>query len=63
MMATAAISVVLGFLIGFLLIGRGVGVEGLLAVLVNPLLLMRLGLFTLLGVALAAVIAAVRQRG
>jgi B-box zinc finger len=63
MMATAAASVVLGFLLGFLLLGRGVGVEGLLAVLVNPLLLMRLGLFTLLGVALAAVIAAVRQRG
>lgn len=63
MMATAAVAVVAGFLLGFLWLGRGIGGEGLLAVLVNPLLLVRLGLFTLVGVAVAVVIAAVRQRG
>ena len=63
MMAVAATAVVLGFLIGFLALGRGQAGAGLLAVLINPLLLLRLGLFTLLALALAAVIAAVRQRG
>jgi hypothetical protein len=63
MMAAAAAAVVVGFLLGFLLLGRGFGAEGLLAVLINPLLLLRLGLFSLLALGMAVVIAAVRQRG
>jgi hypothetical protein len=63
MMTAAIVAVLLGFLIGFVALGRGAGPLGLLAVVLNPLLLFRLGVFTLISVALAAIIAAVRQRG
>jgi hypothetical protein len=61
MMATAAGAVLLGFLIGHVGARRGLG--AVLGILVNPLLLVQLGLFTLLALGLATVIAAIRQRG
>ena len=63
MIATGVLTVLAGFVLGFLVLGRGTGGAGLLALLVNPLLLLRLGGFTLLSLALAAIIAGVRQRG
>lgn len=63
MMIAAAMAVLGGFLIGFLMLGQGLGGGSILAVLVNPLLLVRLGLFSLLALGLAVVIAAVRQKG
>ncbi len=63
LMATAAVTVVVGFLVGFVALGQGAGVAGLVAHLINPLLVLRLGVFMLISLLLAAVIAAVRQRG
>ena len=59
LMILAVACVLLGFVIGYAMLGRGAG----LAVLVNPLLLLRLNLFTLIGLGLASFIAALRQRG
>lgn len=62
LMVTAGLAVLGGFLIGNIGLGRA-GLSGLLAVLINPLLLLQLGLFGLAALVLAVVIAAVRQRG
>jgi hypothetical protein len=63
MMAIAAVATLTGFLIGFLALGTGLGGAGLFPVLVNPFLLLRLGLFNVLALVLAMGIAAVRQKG
>lgn len=63
LMVVGVVAVLAGFLLGFGLFGRGSSAP-LLAILINPLLLVGLvGPFGVAALVLAAVIAAVRQRG